>query len=89
MTIIGRRAFLTRSTRAAGFRAFATAPGATLLATAPPLRKTYRCATIGTTGQGGFGHELDRVFSRLPGVEFVALADGDPAGLQESPRLLF
>ena len=35
MTIIGGRAFLTRSTRAAGLGALATAPGATLLATAP------------------------------------------------------
>lgn len=82
MTIIGRRAFLARSTRAAGLGAFTTAPAATLLATAPPLRKTYRCATIGSTGRGGFGHGLDRVFSGLPGVEFVALADDDPAGLQ-------
>jgi len=47
-----------------------------------PLKKTYRCAAIGSTGHGGFGHGLDRVFRNLPGVEFVAIADNNPTGLQ-------
>jgi predicted dehydrogenase len=45
------------------------------------LKKTYRAAAIGSTGQGDFGHGLDLALKDLPGVEFVAIADDDPAGL--------
>ena len=45
------------------------------------LKNTYRAAAIGSTGHGNFGHGLDRMFTNLPGVEFVALADDDPEGL--------
>src|SRR4051812_37363387 len=45
------------------------------------MTKRYRAAAIGSTGKGGFGHGLDSVFNDLDGVEFVALADDNPAGL--------
>lgn len=54
--------------------------------TPSPLSRTYRAAAIGSTGRGDFGHGLDRVFVELPGVEFVAIADDDPAGLETAGR---
>ena len=56
------------------------------IATPRPLRKTYRAAAIGSTGHGNFGHGLDKAFRDLPGVELVALADGNPKGLQEAGK---
>jgi predicted dehydrogenase len=48
--------------------------------------KKYRAAAIGSTGHGNFGHGLDRVFVDLPGVEFVAIADDNPAGLEAAGK---
>lgn len=41
----------------------------------------YRAAIIGHTGQGNYGHGLDRVYADMPEVEVVAVADPDPQGL--------
>src|SRR5438093_8362720 len=40
----------------------------------------YRVAVIGHTGRGNYGHQLDLAWQGLPGVEYVAVADEDPAG---------
>jgi predicted dehydrogenase len=52
----------------------------------PRVSKKYRAAAIGSTGHGDFGHGLDLALVNLPGVEFVAIADGDPNGLKEAGR---
>ena len=52
----------------------------------PPLKKKYRAAAIGSTGRGDFGHGLDAALVQLPGVEFVAIADDNPAGLKEAGK---
>jgi predicted dehydrogenase len=50
----------------------------------PTLKKTYRAAAIGSTGHGDFGHGVDLALVDLPGVEYVAIADDNPAGLKEA-----
>jgi predicted dehydrogenase len=54
--------------------------------TQPTLTKKYRAAAIGSTGHGDFGHGLDRALVQLPGVDFVAIADDNPAGLNEAGK---
>ena len=51
-----------------------------------PLKKTYRAAAIGSTGHGDFGHGLDVALVGIPGIEFVAIADDNPAGLKEAGK---
>jgi len=46
--------------------------------------KRLRAAVIGHTGRGNYGHGLDEVFMDHPAVEFVAIADADPAGLEKA-----
>jgi len=89
MRKIGRRKFLERSGQLlASAQALYAAESAlakpvvrSVSSPTVPLKKTYRAAAIGSTGHGGFGHRLDLVFRDLPGVEYVALADDNPAGL--------
>jgi predicted dehydrogenase len=79
-----RRAFLENTCLTAAASSLASASPALasdLPKAGKPLKRT-RCAAIGSTGRGGFGHGLDRVFVDLPGVEFVAIADDDRAGLK-------
>ena len=38
-----------------------------------------RVGVIGATGQGGYGHGLDRAFVEVPGTSIVAVADHDQA----------
>jgi len=45
------------------------------------MSKTYKVAVIGSTGKGGYGHGLDKVFKGLDKVKLVAVADADPEGL--------
>ncbi len=52
------------------------------------MRKKYRAAIIGSSGQGDYGHGLDRVFSGLGHIELVAIADTNPIGLQQAGRRL-
>ncbi|MBN9693000.1 MAG: Gfo/Idh/MocA family oxidoreductase [Verrucomicrobia bacterium] len=47
-----------------------------------------RAAVIGHTGQGDYGHGLEKVFQGLPGVEVVALADPQEAGRNRTARAL-
>jgi predicted dehydrogenase len=42
----------------------------------------YRAGAIGRTGRGDWGHGLDTAFFGLPDIEFVAVADENPQGLQ-------
>ena len=44
----------------------------------------YRAGAIGRTGRGNWGHGLDTAFVGQPGVDFVAVADDDPDGLQDA-----
>lgn len=50
-------------------------------------RKT-RVAVIGRTGKGDYGHDIDRVWLGVPGVEVVAVADEDAAGREAAARRL-
>ncbi len=47
----------------------------------PPSREPLRVALIGHTGQGDYGHGIDRVWAQVRGARVVAIADADPAGL--------
>ena len=49
-----------------------------------PVFQGLRAAVIGHTGRGNFGHSLDLIFRRLDCVRLVAIADGDPEGLEGS-----
>ena len=46
----------------------------------PPL-EALRVALIGHTGQGDYGHGIDRVWQHVHNTQVVAVADADPAGL--------
>ena len=47
------------------------------------MPKRYRAGVIGRTGRGNYGHGLDRVYLEMEEVDIVAVADDDPAGLEE------
>ena len=49
-------------------------------AAAPTGSTRWRAAVIGHTGRGDSGHGLEAIFSDLPEVELVGLADPDAAG---------
>lgn len=91
MGYTNRRSFLTQT--AAGFSAAALASAFNFAALGadgtqssavqlPTLKKKYRAAAIGSTGRGDFGHDIDLALVDLPGVEFVAIADDNSAGLK-------
>lgn len=46
--------------------------------------RRYRAAAIGRTGRGGYGHGLHTAYAGVEGVDLVAVADEDEAGLQEA-----
>lgn len=48
----------------------------------------HRVAVIGSSGRGDYGHGIDVVWQRIPGVEIVAVADDDPAGLAKAAARL-
>jgi predicted dehydrogenase len=50
--------------------------------------KTYRAAVIGRTGEGNYGHGLDQVWSAIPEVQVVAVADENPQGLAATAKRL-
>jgi predicted dehydrogenase len=52
------------------------------------MAKTFRAAVIGRTGHGNYGHGLDTVWNEVPGVELVAVADDDKAGLAAAVKRL-
>lgn len=52
------------------------------------MAKTYRAAVIGRSGNGNYGHGLDTVWKEVPGVELVAVADDNKAGLASAVKRL-
>ena len=48
----------------------------------------YRIGVIGHTGQGNYGHGVDTVWGHIQGCTVVAVADPDPAGLQQAEKRL-
>lgn len=49
---------------------------------------TYRCAVIGRTGKGNYGHALDKVWFELPNCKLVAVADDNKLGLRAEAKRL-
>jgi len=93
MRTVDRRAFLETSPVGLSIAALLAAEPpcrAVELAANPkpqsPLKKTYRAAAIGSTGHGDFSHGIDLALVKLPNVEFVAIADDNPAGLEEAGK---
>jgi predicted dehydrogenase len=92
---LNRRSFLETTCVGASVAALLVATDSAVSAEKPtpttskpltPLKKTYRAAAIGSTGHGDFGHGIDLALVELPGVEFVAIADDNPAGLKEAGK---
>jgi predicted dehydrogenase len=52
------------------------------------MKPKYRIGVIGHTGRGDYGHGMDAVWHDVPGVEVVAVADADPAGLAAAAKRL-
>ena len=50
--------------------------------------KKLRVAIIGHTGRGNYGHGLDKLWSKIPETEIVAVADADPKGLAAAQKKL-
>jgi predicted dehydrogenase len=50
--------------------------------------ETLRAAVIGRTGRGDYGHGLDEVWTDLPGVQLVAVADDNKTGLAVAAKKL-
>ncbi len=72
-----RRSFFYRAAAAAGMAILGASP-----------RGPRRVAVIGHTGRGNYGHGLDVVWQKIPGIEIVGVADGDPRGLQQAMERL-
>ena len=81
--VLSRRGFIAGATLAA---LAATRPKTARALSTPST--TYRAAVIGHTGRGNYGHGLDRVWLDVPGVELVAVADAEPAGLTAAAKRL-
>lgn len=47
-------------------------------------QRKYRAAAIGRTGGGNFGHNLHLAYQGVENVDFVAVADPDPAGREKA-----
>lgn len=52
------------------------------------MANKYRVAVIGHTGRGNYGHDVDKVWLDIPGVEIVAVADEDEAGREQAKQRL-
>lgn len=61
--------------------------GAQVLQYAVTMR-VYRVGVIGHTGRGNYGHRLDLVWKLVGNTKVIAVADADPAGLEEAARRL-
>lgn len=87
MKSLNRRKFLKTAGTVITGSAFLNSPkieGATPLRN---LKKKYKCAIIGRTGRGDYGHSLDKVFNGLDNVEVVAVADDNLAGLNKTAEM--
>jgi len=62
-------------------REFLAAGGLAALGTRFPSEPLKACI-YGHTGRGGYGHGLDTCFSKMDGIEVVAVADPDEKGLR-------
>jgi len=82
---IPRRSFLAH----AAFTA-ATTPWVltTIASAAEAPSRLKKAAVVGHTGHGDYGHGLDELFQNRPGIELVAVADADPAGLERAAAKL-
>lgn len=47
---------------------------------------TFRVGIIGRSGHGNYGHGLDTVWKDTPGIEVIAVADDNPAGLASAHK---
>lgn len=47
-------------------------------------KRIYKAAAIGRTGGGNFGHNLHLAYQEIENVDFVAVADPDPAGREKA-----
>ncbi len=68
-------------------RTFLAAAAATSTLTLPlsaASTRPRRAAVIGHTGRGNYGHGLDVVWRKVPGVEIVGVADADEKGLKKT-----
>lgn len=52
------------------------------------MAESYRVGVIGHTGQGNYGHGLDRVWLEIPNTRIVGVADPDNAGLSSAVERL-
>ena len=52
------------------------------------MGKQDKAVLIGHTGQGNYGHGLDMVYSDMPEVDVVAVADPDAEWLEEEKKRL-
>jgi predicted dehydrogenase len=90
MQKIDRRTFLEKSQIVLAGSATLAAVTPAVARAAPkilrPLKKVYRAAAIGSTGHGGFGHQMDRALQGVPGIKLIAVADDDPAGLEAAAK---
>jgi len=66
--------------------ASSTAVGLALPAAAQAAKR--RVAVIGHTGRGNYGHGLDTVWRKIPGMEIVGVADVNTAGLAKELKKL-
>ena len=60
-------------------RTFLTTASLSLLVSKLPAKayRSRRAAVIGHTGRGNYGHGLDVVWQKIPGVEIVGVADAE------------
>ena len=67
-------------------RTFLTTASLSLFVSKLPAKasRSRRAAVIGHTGRGNYGHGLDVVWQKIPGVEIVGVADADSKGLEKA-----
>lgn len=75
---VHRRTVLAAIAAAASFPRFAAAS----------LAERKRVGVIGHTGRGDYGHALDTVWMQVDEAQIVAVADADPAGLEQAKQRL-
>ena len=73
-----RRSFLTASALSLACPALASAA----------QQDRFRVGVIGHTGRGNYGHGLDTVWLKVPQTAIVAVADANPAGLEQAKQRL-
>lgn len=84
MNHLSRRDFLRQSALASLSAAALAGCQTTALTMARRPTGKLRSAIIGHTGQGNYGHGLDRVMAEHPELELIAVADADMAGLKKA-----